>query len=156
MGDGTLPFEISLVTNETPESAAMVVRRKPPFSSVVSATEPLDLSWPNGVISLSHVALPFPPDDPLYGAHPPENRTDLFLGRQAIQGERGLLRLPADWLLRLRYNPFYPFLKEQVHEWLSENHGQTASSGTPNSPRADTLGHGRSGAPLRHQKEAAK
>jgi alpha-beta hydrolase superfamily lysophospholipase len=142
MDDGTLPFEITLVTNENPESTAMVVRRKPPFSSDLSTTEPLDLSWPAGVISLSHVALPFPPDDPLYGAHPPENRAELFLGRQAIQGERGLLKLPADWLLRLRYNPFYPFLEERVHEWINENHGQTARSDNLKSPR---ISSGRNG-----------
>jgi hypothetical protein len=29
----------------------------------------------------------------------------------AIQGERGLLALPLEWLLRLRYNPFYDYLE---------------------------------------------
>lgn len=32
----------------------------------------------------------------------------------AIQGERGLLTLPLDWLLRLRYNPFYDYLEARV------------------------------------------
>ena len=58
------------------------------------------------MISLSHVALPFPPDDPLYGQRPPDNEDVLFLGQMAIQGERGLLKLSSDWLLRLRHDPF--------------------------------------------------
>ena len=36
----------------------------------------------------------------------------------AIQGERGLLQFPADWLLRLRHNPFYDLLEARVFEWL--------------------------------------
>ena len=51
-------------------------------------------------MSLSHVALAFPPDDPLYGQGPPPNRELVFLGDLAFTGERGLLRLPAEWLLR--------------------------------------------------------
>jgi hypothetical protein len=70
------------------------------------------------MISLSHIALPFPPDDPLYGQRRPEKADTIFLGQMAIQGERGLLRFSSDWLLRLRYNPFYDFLENRVVEWL--------------------------------------
>ncbi len=118
MRDRTLPFAVTVVTNETPESTAVVSRRKPPFSDQVSKTEPLNLAWPPGIISLSHVALPFPPDDPLYGRRPPGNKDALFLGQMDLQGERGLLKLPYDWLVRLRYNPFYPFLEMQVLDWM--------------------------------------
>jgi hypothetical protein len=69
------------------------------------------------VFSLSHVALPFPPSDPLYGNVPPQDRQQLFLGAQALQGERGVLRIPADFLLRLRYNPFYDYLEQRVLDW---------------------------------------
>ena len=37
-----------------------------------------------GVFSLSHVALPFPPDDPLYGRTPPDEKGRLFLGVRKI------------------------------------------------------------------------
>jgi len=118
MDDETLPFAVTLVTNENPESATVIARHKPPFSAEVATTEPLALSWPRGVISLSHVALPFPPDDPLYGQRPDGNDDVLFLGEMAVQGERGLLKIPADWLLRLRYNPFYDYLEQQVLDWV--------------------------------------
>jgi alpha-beta hydrolase superfamily lysophospholipase len=126
MADGTLPFAVTLLSNENPESASVIARHKAPFSADVTGTEPLDLAWPRGVISLSHVALPFPPDDPLYGQRPPGNEDVLFLGQMAIQGERGLLKLPSDWLLRLRYNPFYNYLERRVLEWVDGAGSQAA------------------------------
>jgi hypothetical protein len=64
------------------------------------------------------VALPFPPDDPLYGRQPPNDPKVLFLGQMAIQGERGLLKISTDWLLRLRHNPFYDFLESRTIDWM--------------------------------------
>ena len=118
MDDATLPFAVTFITNENPQSTAVVARHKDPFTADVSDIEQLDLAWPNGVISLSHVALPFSPDDPLYGRRPPDNDDILFLGEMAMQGERGLLKLPDDWLLRLRYNPFYEVIESRVLEWF--------------------------------------
>ena len=118
MQNDALPFVLTLVSNEDENSRRVVVRRKAPFSVVVSEPEPLDLSWPPGVISLSHVALPISPEDPLYGRRPPESDAILFLGQMAIQGERGLFKLPTDWLLRIRHNPFYDFLERRMVEWF--------------------------------------
>jgi alpha-beta hydrolase superfamily lysophospholipase len=126
MADRTLPFAVTLITNETPESTTVVSRHKPPFSAQVSKTEPLTLTWPPGVISLSHVALPIPPEDPLYGQRPPGNKDALFLGQMDLQGERGLLKIPYSWLVRLRHNPFYPFLETRVLDWIENAKGQTA------------------------------
>ncbi len=81
-------------------------------------TRPLGLDWPAGVISLSHVALPFPPDDPLYGQHQPGSNAPLQLGQISVQGELGLLQLPPTWLLRLRHNPFYEFLEGGLLDWI--------------------------------------
>ena len=114
-----LPFGVTLVTNSTPESRSITVYRKTAFESGASSEEAMNSEWPTGVFSLSHVALPFPPDDPLYGRHPPENRGELFLGTQALQGERGVLRVPDNFLLRLRHNPFYEYLEERTLNWLS-------------------------------------
>lgn len=125
MGDNQLPFALTLVTNENADSAAVVARHQAPLSAVVSHTEPLDMAWPTGVISLSHVALPIPPDDPLYGQRPPGNQDVLFLGQMAIQGERGTLVLPAEWLLRLRHNPFYAYLETRALDWIGSANGDT-------------------------------
>lgn len=76
------------------------------------------------MFSLSHVALPFPPDDRPYGSTPPADRNQLFLGQQALQGERGVLRIPGNFLPRLRHNPFYEYLESRVLRWV-ENPGSS-------------------------------
>lgn len=124
MQDETLPFAVTLIANESSESRAVVARSKPPFTAQVTKTEPLDLEWPVDLISLSHVALPFPPDDPLYGRYPPESRERVFLGELAMRGERGVLKVPAQWLLRLRYNPFYDYQAQRVLHWLDRAGGR--------------------------------
>jgi alpha-beta hydrolase superfamily lysophospholipase len=118
LADDGLPIAVTFVTNEGPESAGVVARHKPPFSLEKSGVEPLGLRWPRGVVSLSHVALAFPPDDPLYGETQPENGDLVFLGDMPIRGERGLISIPADWLLRQRYNPFHSYLEARVLQWL--------------------------------------
>jgi len=118
MDKSELPFSVTFVTNENRESASVVARHKAPFSSETARIEPLDLDWPRGIISLSHVALPIPPDDPLYGRRPPDNEDVLFLGEMALQGERGLLIFPDDWLLRLPFNPFSTYLETRAIEWM--------------------------------------
>jgi len=118
--DPDLPFAVTFVTNETDSGSPVQARYKAPFSPEPSRSEALGLSWPQGVVSLSHVALPFPPDDPLYGRFPPADENEIFLGDLAFRGERGLLKLPEDWLLRMRYNPFYAYLESRVIGWLEE------------------------------------
>ena len=128
MADQNLPFAVTFVTNENPHSTRVVARRKAPFSLEKSETEHMDLSWPRGVVSLSHVALPIPPDDPLYGQRPPADDELVFLGDMAIKGERGLLKIPGDWLLRLRYNPFYSYLQTRVIQWMEDTHATSRVS----------------------------
>jgi len=118
--DRNLPFAVTFLTNEHPYSTHVVAKYKPPFAAEEANAQVLDLAWPRGVVSLSHVALPFPPDDPVYGQRPPENSERVFLGDLAIKGERGVLRIPEDWLLRLRYNPFHSYLETRVLKWLDD------------------------------------
>jgi hypothetical protein len=41
-----------------------------------------------------------------------------------MRGERGLINLPGDWLLRMRYNPFYDVIEKRVLEWFELEHDQ--------------------------------
>lgn len=44
------------------------MRRLPPGAAPQAAeVRPVELDWPAGLVSLGHVALPFPADDPIYG-----------------------------------------------------------------------------------------
>ena len=122
MQGGTHPFAISLVTNSSLDSREMEVRYKPALSEQVEPGQELAMLWPPRVLSLSHVALPFPPDDPLYGRDPPVD-SGLFLGQLGLQGERGLMRISSDWLLRMRHNPFYDYLEQRVLDWVAQHPG---------------------------------
>jgi alpha-beta hydrolase superfamily lysophospholipase len=124
MGNQALPFTITLVENENNQTHAVQLRSKPASAKRSTPSAKLNLDWPPGVISLSHVALPFPPDDPLYGQVPPADHSRLFLGQMAIQGEHGLLKISTDWLLRLRHNPFYSYVEERAAYWLQDHSGR--------------------------------
>jgi alpha-beta hydrolase superfamily lysophospholipase len=108
-------FTLTVVANESDADRAVVVRRVRPGGTFaqIAALDP----WPAGVYSLSHVALPFPPDDPLYGADP-DVTTLIHLGRLALYGERGLLEVPDSDLLRQRWNPFWEFMAGRTLEFL--------------------------------------
>ncbi len=75
------------------------------------------LRYPDDVFSLSHIALPFPPDDPLYGNGPPGGR-HVHLGAIAVRGERRTLVLSQDSLSRLSYNPLYTYMAERISATL--------------------------------------
>jgi alpha-beta hydrolase superfamily lysophospholipase len=118
IADQQLPFTFTLVTNSNANSRSVAAYSKAPFTTAANRVEPLGQTWPRAVFSLSHVALPFPSDDPLYGAQAPENANQLFLGQQALQGERGVLKIPENFLLRLRHNPFYDYEQARILDWL--------------------------------------
>ncbi|MEM1441465.1 MAG: hypothetical protein AAGF67_03930, partial [Verrucomicrobiota bacterium] len=73
-------------------------------------------NWPEGLYSLSHIAIPFPASDWLYGSISEDSETGYHIGSVALRGERGALSISAADQLRLRYNPFYPLLEEKVLE----------------------------------------
>lgn len=127
IGDARLPFAVTLVTNRSADSPDVEARRQLPFSADVATVEPLGMSWPPSVISLSHVAVPIPADDPLYGQRPPGNDQAIFLGQIAFQGERGYFAISTDWLLRIRHNPFYPFLERTAIDWAKRHGAQPAT-----------------------------
>jgi len=122
MDNPNLSFSLTLLANENPNSVQVVVHRKGSLSKETTL-EPLKVAWPTGIFSLSHIALPFPPDDPLYGRKPPEKSEMIFLGTMALQGERGLLQFSSDWLIRLRHNPFYDFFESRTLEWMESAGG---------------------------------
>lgn len=110
------PFRLTLVTNADGDSLAVVARTWQP-GSVQPITTPLDLAWPSGVFSLSHLSVPFPPDDPVYGdgsAVPPG--WGVPLGSLEPRGERELLAVPIELFTRLRFNPFFPYLEQRLRQ----------------------------------------
>jgi alpha-beta hydrolase superfamily lysophospholipase len=109
-----LDYTVTLITNRDDASREVVARTRRPAEEL-GAGQPLGLSWPEGVYSLSHVAIPFPPQDSLYGdGSGPPPPGELQLGRLQPRGEKRLLTVPVDQFMRLRYNPFFPYVERRL------------------------------------------
>jgi alpha-beta hydrolase superfamily lysophospholipase len=110
-------FALNLVTNKDDDSPVVIEQRWANGEDPALETE-IGLQWPEGVYSLSHVALPFPPDDPLYGGEPSGPSPGVQLGNLSFRGEKDVLRVSPTAMLRLRWNPFYPYLERRTLEFL--------------------------------------
>ncbi|MCC8362430.1 alpha/beta fold hydrolase [Lysobacter sp. A6] len=98
-------YTVTVIGTASPDDASVVARTRPAGSTHVQV-EATTLRYPADVYSLSHVALPFPADDPLYG-NVPTGRAHLQLGTVAVRGERNTLAVSQDSLNRLSWNPFH-------------------------------------------------
>lgn len=114
------PWDLAVVTNAGPHTLE-VVERRTPAGTETAADRPLGLAWSDQLYSLSHVAIPFAPDDPLYGGVPPAPGAAFAfnLGTLQPRGERGVLTVPVEQLVRLTWNPFFPYLEERVRSWAA-------------------------------------
>jgi alpha-beta hydrolase superfamily lysophospholipase len=109
-----LPFRLTIIGNRPGGTARLAAFTREPGANVEQETD-LDLEWPRGVFSLGHVALPFPPDDPVYGLDPKPGPGPAFhLGAVAPRGESGALLVPLGTFARLRCNPFFEVMRARV------------------------------------------
>jgi alpha-beta hydrolase superfamily lysophospholipase len=116
-------YRVSVITNAADDRTDVVEKDVLPGTTTVQP-RPIGLAWPRFVYSLSHVALPFPIDDPLYGLEPDlAEDYGIRLGQLEPRGERNVLLLSADDLMRISSNPFFPYLEERLRAWL-ESPGQ--------------------------------
>jgi alpha-beta hydrolase superfamily lysophospholipase len=112
------PFGLTLVTQRSADSDTMVARTYRTGGDEVE--EVIDAVWPAGVFSLSHVALPIPTNDPVYGLGDDDAPAILPLGTLAARGESGVLALSPSLLMRMRYNPFYGWTEARILRWLHD------------------------------------
>ena len=107
----------TLVTNADRDSLE-VVERSARAETTTITTRPLGLAWPRDMFSLAHIALPFPSDDEVYGTNPRPSSSDIVhLGTLSPRGERSVLTVPIDTLMRVSSNPFFPYLAERLSAW---------------------------------------
>jgi len=115
-----LPFVLTLVTNRKPDSPELFARTL--VSGKITETD-IGVPWPVGNFSLSHVALPIPPDDPVYGGGQVESPKKLPLGTLALRGESGILSISSGLMMRMRFNPFYEWTENEILKWIDTNTG---------------------------------
>lgn len=106
-------FDLSIVGND-PEFPGRVSVWDDVSQRAGAKRVALDLVWPRGVYSLSHVCLPFPLDDPIYGLTPGGDPSQQSLGNLNMRGERGVFVVSSGNLARLRSNPFFDYVSERM------------------------------------------
>ena len=112
-------YTTTVVTNATAHTLQTVAR-----TTLAQEREehryPLHLAWPADIYSLSHVAVPFPLSDSLYGREPDEkNRYGISLGTISLRGETGTLSVGLETLMRVTSNPFFPWMMTRVDERIA-------------------------------------
>jgi hypothetical protein len=110
---GARGYTLDVVTNASRNDRRVRVKRLTPdggFSVIDTALE-----WPDTLVSVGHVALPFPPDDPAYGLDPGSGHNGLpSIGTWLFRGESGAVTVNLGSLTRPRSNPFWALIDQGV------------------------------------------
>lgn len=111
-------YRTTIISNADVPSGEEVERRID-AGQLTEVDNPLGVKYPPGLYSLSHVALPFPMTDSLYGLTPdPAEDFGVHLGSLAPRGERNVLIASLDSLLRVSSNPFFPFMLARIDQGI--------------------------------------
>ena len=120
-----LQYTLSVVANDVklgrPLSSACVRVILP--GGAAPERRALELAYPPDVFSLSHVAVPFPMDDALYGLDAAQEVRPEFgirLGTIRARGEIGMLSVRMESLFRITSNPFFPYVRERLGEMIAD------------------------------------
>ncbi len=107
-------FAVTVVGNAA-EDASTDEARTVAAGATGTQINALGRLYPKDLYSLSHVALPFPLQDGLYGSEPRANDNfGVRLGMVAVRGERGALIVGAETLMRASSNPFFDYMLERI------------------------------------------
>ena len=107
-------YTLTVIANEESWSSAVSAKSRLPHQGHFSE-QPLGNEWPEAFYSLSHVALPFPPDDVIYGFSPGSNPSEFIqIGKVQMVGESRALTFPSNLYTRARSNPFFDYMKQRI------------------------------------------
>ncbi|ACC98011.1 Lysophospholipase [Elusimicrobium minutum Pei191] len=112
-------YKITVIGNSGPNDSGAVERSVEP-GGVDFKTRALGLVYPKELFSLSHISLPFPETDPLYGSIPDPEIKDAFginLGLISnAQGERGVLGINTNLFFRVSSNPLFSYITARIED----------------------------------------
>lgn len=112
-------YTTTLITNAS-HSSDQTVALRTQAASRETQSQPLNINYPADIYSLSHVSLPFPFSDSLYGRYPAKpNEFGVSFGSLTPRGERSVLIVSLDMLMRISSNPFYPWMLQRVNQTLN-------------------------------------
>jgi len=112
-------YGVTVVANVEP-TTTQTEARTTEAGQMNARVAPLGIDYPRDVYSLSHIALPFPVTDSLYGREPqPRNQYGISLGTVAARGERGAMVVELDALMRMSSNPFFPYMISRIDRTIA-------------------------------------
>jgi alpha-beta hydrolase superfamily lysophospholipase len=127
---GQRRYTLELVSNASPDTLDVTLLRLAPGVGIEAL--PTGLAWPAELVSLGHVALPFPPDDPVYGIQRGSGRAGVpSLGSLLLRGEPGALTVSLGSLTRVRSNPFWPLVARQIEELAAADLAAARATSSP-------------------------
>ena len=103
----SLGFSYTLLSNENADTLDVSAFSRC-YSKNCVVHEDIKTAWPSYIYSLAHGAIPFHPNDPIYG------NGNNSLGSLQVRGEAGVLIMPLNSLMRLRYNPFFDYMQTRI------------------------------------------
>ncbi|PEI05913.1 hypothetical protein CRM79_01245 [Pantoea agglomerans] len=107
-------YSSTVITNADATSLEMVTKSVP-AGEIQERIQPLAINYPAGLYSLSHVAIPFPAEDGLYGSAPEKkNEFGISFGTLSLRGESAVLIVGLDSIMRATSNPFYPYMINRI------------------------------------------
>ncbi|WP_058910318.1 alpha/beta fold hydrolase [Entomohabitans teleogrylli] len=107
-------YNVTVIGNAS-ASSPLTVERHIAAGQREERVRPLGIRYPQEMYSLSHVAVPFPISDPLYGSQPqPKNQYGISLGTISLRGESSVLIVEPESLMRATSNPFYPYIQARL------------------------------------------
>lgn len=113
-------YTLDLVSNINPQSHRVSVTRTMPNNS--QSIRDTGLDWPQDLVSVGHVSLPFPANDPVYGFMPGSGRNGIpSIGSWLFRGESGAISISLGSLTRLRSNPFWPLIDQDIAAFVAED-----------------------------------
>jgi len=110
-------YQIDIITNRVMENRPNLTQITIDKSGAFWQKR-LDLEWSKSLYSLSHLAIPISPYDPVYGLYEDEKYDGIRLGSVFSHGENGVLAIPSSYLQRQRWNPFHSYTKDRVLDFL--------------------------------------
>ena len=113
-------YRLTFIGNVFDEKTGLARTTEPGQS--VSVDTRLAYDWPDQVFSLSHMAIPFPLDDPIYGLKAPPAADGLIsLGAMAVRGEKGIFAVASSDQLRMKSNPFFGLVKSRILDSINSD-----------------------------------
>jgi hypothetical protein len=116
-------YKITMIGNAAAGNSGTVERTA--LSGDKDFTEKeLGLTYPPDVFSLSHISLPFPEQDSLYGSSPnPETKNEFGVNLGFVsntKGERGILDINTNLFFRISSNPLFPYLAKRIDDAIND------------------------------------